>query len=81
MDYCNNGDLHKYLKERKKEKKEFSDMEIVDFCLQIANGISQLHAKSIIHRDLKPENVLMHLDKSNKIRNECNNNLFRFIYM
>jgi serine/threonine-protein kinase/endoribonuclease IRE1 len=35
--------------------------DLQDVLLQIANGISYLHALRIVHRDLKPQNILVNL--------------------
>ncbi|KAK4203222.1 hypothetical protein QBC40DRAFT_29549 [Triangularia verruculosa] len=36
--------------------------------LQIANGISHLHALRIVHRDLKPQNILVNMGKNGRPR-------------
>lgn len=54
LEYCENGDLYKFLKKRPL-KEEFSKR----YMKQIANGLKYLLSKNIIHRDLKPQNILI----------------------
>ncbi len=41
------------------EKGAVSEEKALDFAIQIAEGLSQAHAKGIIHRDVKPANVVV----------------------
>jgi eukaryotic-like serine/threonine-protein kinase len=41
--------------------------KIVDYALQISNGLAAAHDKGIVHRDLKPENVFITRDDLVKI--------------
>lgn len=56
MEYCEEGDLFKYL-----ESKDFklSEKEVVYVLKQILSGVYYLHQYGITHRDLKPENILV----------------------
>ncbi len=55
MEYCNGGDLHKFLK-RNKRVDEYVAQSIVH---QVANGLRELARNHILHRDLKLSNLLI----------------------
>ncbi|KAF7018062.1 unnamed protein product [Triticum aestivum] len=40
---------------------------VVEFALDLANGLSYLHSKDIVHRDVKPENMLLDAEAVVKI--------------
>lgn len=61
-EYCNGGDLRRYLSFFKR-----FDEHLVQICIrQILNGLCELHKKKIIHHDVKPENVLVVFDVGNE---------------
>ena len=55
MEYCEKGELFKYIIKNKKLKEN----EAAFFFYQIINGIEYIHNKNIVHRDMKPENLLI----------------------
>ena len=61
MEYCNEGDLEKFLEEHKKNKKikHLSEELIWKLFLQISIGMAYLHSKRILHRDLKSLNIFL----------------------
>lgn len=56
MEYCNGGDLEKYLE----NKKRLTEDEATTFLKQILNGFRGLHEVNAMHRDFKVANVLLH---------------------
>ena len=54
MEYCQGGDLHQYVK----EKKQLDEYEVQSIVYQIAQGLKMLYRKDIMHRDIKLQNLL-----------------------
>lgn len=62
MEYCEKGDLGKYIKSVKDNEPDeacLPEEEIWRIFIQICIGLSYLHNKKILHRDLKTQNILM----------------------
>jgi len=55
MEYCNEGDLMQYLREKKRLQEE----EAVDLFCQLLNAFKHIVARNVIHRDLKLANILL----------------------
>jgi serine/threonine protein kinase len=53
-EYCNQGDLEKWLKQ------DHDFKERADIMVQIMRGMDYLHQHNILHRDIKPKNILLH---------------------
>ena len=53
-EYCNEGDLEKWLKQ------DHDFKERADIMVQIMRGMDYLHQHNILHRDIKPKNILLH---------------------
>lgn len=64
MEYCSEGDLLHYLKDK---NFSISEEEAKDIISQILNGLNYLHQYGIVHRDLKPENILIKEENGRKI--------------
>ncbi|KAH0573779.1 Kinase, NEK [Spironucleus salmonicida] len=74
MEYCDSGDLARYIKRHKAERKYVAEEKIWAVLLQLLNALSYCHDTQlaeknarIIHRDLKPGNVFMAKDGSLKL--------------
>ncbi|KAA6375032.1 MAG: putative serine/threonine-protein kinase Nek3 [Streblomastix strix] len=59
MEYCNKGDLRKYINHLRQLKAIASEDMLWNIFASLTEAINSLHSKNIIHRDLKPENVFM----------------------
>ena len=56
-EYCNGGDLKRYLR----FFKTFDEKMVQNIMTKIIKGLQVLHNKKIIHHDIKPENILVDL--------------------
>ncbi|GAG78776.1 unnamed protein product, partial [marine sediment metagenome] len=58
MEYCENGNLKKFLKSYNKENNDIIPFLFKLYIInKISNGMMFLHSKDVIHRDLKPQNI------------------------
>ena len=63
MEYCNGGDLKKYIKDYFNEyKKPLNEFYIQKIIKQIVSGMDYLFSLNIILRDIKLENILINFD-------------------
>ena len=60
-EFCNGGDLKRYLKYFKR----FDEEMVQKIMKQVIQGLYYLHARKIFHHDLKPENILVELRDEN----------------
>ncbi|KAA6397492.1 MAG: putative serine/threonine-protein kinase Nek3 [Streblomastix strix] len=59
MEYCDKGDLRKYLNNLKEMGAAVTEDKLWDLFAQMTEAVHSLHSQNIIHRDLKPENVFL----------------------
>ena len=59
MELAEGGDLMKKIINHKKNRTNFSELEIWCTLVQITNGLNVLHNAKIIHRDLKCANIFV----------------------
>jgi serine/threonine protein kinase/tetratricopeptide (TPR) repeat protein len=59
LEYIPCGTLKSRLKQLKSEDKDFSVSEVLDYGVQIAEGLAHAHRHGIIHRDVKTENMML----------------------
>ena len=63
FEYCNGGDLSKYINDYMKEnKKPLNDFYIQKIIKQVILAIEYMHLRNIIHRNIKLENILLNFD-------------------
>ena len=74
MEFCDGGDLSKFLELEKKKKKNITEEKIWKFFLQIClgkrlvnAGLAYIHSKNILHRDLKTLNLFLTKDENLRI--------------
>jgi serine/threonine protein kinase/Tfp pilus assembly protein PilF len=59
LEYIPGGTLKSKLKQLKSEDKTFSIADVLNYSLQLAEGLAHAHRHQIIHRDIKTENILL----------------------
>ena len=59
MEYCDSGDLQKFLKKSEKEGILPEESMIWRFFIQICVALHYLHSQRILHRDIKSANIFM----------------------
>src|SRR5512136_2985761 len=59
LEYIPGGTLKSKLKQLKSEDKCFPIAEVLDYGLQLAEGLGHAHRHQIIHRDVKTDNILL----------------------
>ena len=59
LEYIPGGTLKSKLKQLKSEDKGFSLGDVLDYGIQMAEGLAHAHRRKIIHRDVKTENIML----------------------
>jgi serine/threonine-protein kinase len=59
MDYAPGGSLADEIVKAKETKSPLPIKTVIQWVLEAANGLEQLHNKDIVHRDIKPSNILI----------------------
>lgn len=73
-EYCNGGDLNKYLKNYiSKNNRPIGEKEVQKILKDILNGLSCLHRNNVVHHDIKPANILLQYN-TDKDKNDLNIN-------
>lgn len=54
LEYCPHGNLHEYIK----QKKKLSEANAVEIMEQVLAGFKYILQEGVIHRDMKPANIL-----------------------
>lgn len=61
LEYCENGEMQKYLKKR---QKPLDEDQTRHYLKQVVDGMIYLHSHGILHRDLTLSNLLLTKDMS-----------------
>jgi serine/threonine protein kinase/Tfp pilus assembly protein PilF len=59
LEYIPGGTLKAKLKQLKSEDKRFSIAEVLDYGIQLAEGLAHAHRHQIVHRDVKTDNIML----------------------
>jgi serine/threonine protein kinase len=62
--FVDGGDLFNQIEKQRDEKKAIPERRALQFILQGAETLHELHERKIVHRDIKPENFLLDADLS-----------------
>eukprot|EP00955_Chlamydomonas_euryale_P053535 355524-Chlamydomonas_euryale.AAC.37 len=60
MELASSGDLKNCIRRQREDLRvPFPEEMVWNVTLQVARGLSALHAKNVIHRDVKPANIFL----------------------
>ena len=63
-EYCNGGSLADAIAKLKKEDKRFTEAELRQLLLHVAEGLRYIHSMQLVHMDIKPGNIFISREKS-----------------
>lgn len=59
MEYAHNGDLASVIQNCQNKRKVIPEEQILDWAIQLLEGIDYIHRNRVMHRDLKGQNVFV----------------------
>jgi len=59
MDYCEGGDLWKYIQDIRRKKASIDEGLVLRWCTQMCLALKYMHDRNILHRDIKTQNVFL----------------------
>lgn len=59
MEYAPGGDLSDEIARRAKQKKYYSESELLDRFADCAKALGKTHQAGVVHRDIKPQNIFL----------------------
>ncbi|XP_033308886.1 wee1-like protein kinase isoform X2 [Bombus bifarius] len=62
-EYCNGGSLADGIINLEKEKKHFTEAEMRQLLLHVAEGLRYIHSMQLVHMDIKPGNIFISKEK------------------
>ncbi|XP_020296605.1 wee1-like protein kinase 1-A isoform X2 [Pseudomyrmex gracilis] len=64
-EYCNGGSLADVIEKNRKQNKYFTEAEMRQLLLHIAEGLRYIHSMQLVHMDIKPGNIF--ISKENRL--------------
>jgi len=59
MEYCDAGDLRKFIKEKAKAKEYILEAQVMTWFVQLCLALQYIHSEKVLHRDLKTSNIFL----------------------
>ncbi|XP_016845165.1 wee1-like protein kinase 1-A isoform X1 [Nasonia vitripennis] len=63
-EYCNGGSLADAISKMRQEKRHYSEAELRQLLLHVAEGLRYIHSMQLVHMDIKPGNIFISREKS-----------------
>ena len=67
MEFCEYGDLAYHIRKKKQAKEKFTEVEIMNWFIQLCLSLEYVHSRKILHRDLKTQNIFLTNDNNVKL--------------